>query len=59
LSVVNKAINLAFYEAMDDAELINKEYEYYQNITAEDIKISSERIFSLNQCSTLLYKSKA
>jgi len=59
LSVVNKAINLAFYEAMDDSELINKEYEYYQNITAENIKISAERIFSLNQCSTLIYKSKA
>lgn len=59
LSVVNKAINLAFYEAMDDADLINKEYEYYQNITAEDIKLSAESIFSLSQCSTLLYKSKA
>lgn len=58
LSVVNKAINLAFYEAMDDAELINKEYEYYQNITAEDIKLSAERILSENQSSTLLYKSK-
>ena len=58
LSVVNKAINLAFYEAMDDADLINKEYEYYQNITAEDIKLSAESIFSLRQCSTLLYKSK-
>jgi zinc protease len=59
LSVVNKAINLAFYEAMDDADLINKEYEFYQNITAEDIKLSAESIFSLSQCSTLLYKSKA
>lgn len=58
LSVVNKAINLAFYEAMDDAELINKEYEYYQNITAEDIKLSAERILAENQSSTLLYKSK-
>ncbi|MEY2905504.1 MAG: hypothetical protein RJA52_1520 [Bacteroidota bacterium] len=58
LSVVNKGINLAFYEAMDDADLINREYDYYQRITSEDIQKAAELIFDPNKSSLLFYQSK-
>jgi zinc protease len=58
LSVLNKAINLAFYEAMNDAELINKEYDYYQNVRSDEIRKSAELIFQKTACSVLWYKSK-
>ena len=36
-NILNKAMNLAFFELMGDAELINQETELYQQVTPEDI----------------------
>jgi len=38
LSIVNKAINLAFYEGIGDVELINTEETIYAKVTTEDLQ---------------------
>lgn len=58
-SVLNKAMNLAFYELLGDASLINKELGIYESITAESIQELSRKIFDRNACSTLVYRAQS
>ncbi len=37
MSVMNRATSLAMYEQLGDADLINKELEMYQSVTAAAI----------------------
>ncbi|MCG8332430.1 MAG: insulinase family protein [Chitinophagales bacterium] len=58
MNIINKAMNLAFYELLEDAELINKEASFYQKISREDInRVANELLTEVN-CSELLYKAK-
>jgi predicted Zn-dependent peptidase len=56
-NVLNKAINLAFYELLGNADLINQEVEIYDSITSEDIQDLATKMFARESCSTLLYRS--
>lgn len=56
--ILNKAINLAFFEHIGDAELINRESEIYQTITVEDIHSIANQILTKENCSELFYKAK-
>ncbi len=56
LSVLNKAQNLAFFELIGDADLINSEAKLYQEITTADLHRVAQSIFRLENCSRLLYK---
>ena len=58
-SILNKAINLAFFELLGDAALINKEAEIYQGITPDDLRNEARKIFKEENCSELIYKAKA
>lgn len=58
VSVLNKAISLAYFETLGDAALINLEAERYQNITAEDIRTTAQNIFRHENCSELIYLKK-
>ncbi|MCZ2102259.1 MAG: insulinase family protein [Chitinophagales bacterium] len=55
ISVLNKAISLAYFEALGDANLINEEANRYQEITASDIMQTAQSIFSLENCNELIY----
>lgn len=55
---LNKAINLAFYEAMGDAKLINEEITYYLELTTDDLQRVANDIFRQENCSALYYFSK-
>jgi len=57
LNVLTKAINLAFFEVIGDVELINRESELYQLVTAEEIQIQAQTIFAKENCSTLIYEA--
>ncbi len=57
-NVLNKAINLAFFELLGDAELINQEVAAYQKITATDIQKAARSILTKENCSELYYKAK-
>jgi predicted Zn-dependent peptidase len=57
-SILNKAMNLSFYEMLGDASHMNKESEKYCSIIPEDIRCTAKDIFSPDNCSTLFYLSQ-
>lgn len=58
-NVLNKAINLAFFEVLGDAELINREKALYQSVTPDDIYRVANEILIDSNCSELLYQPMA
>lgn len=58
MNVLNKAINLAFFELLGDADLINEEADLYRSVTSADIQRLSKKIFLKENCSELYYKVK-
>ncbi len=58
VSVLNKATSLAYFEILGDADLINQEAERYQKITSHDLQETAQKIFRLENCSELIYKTK-
>lgn len=54
-SVLNKAMNLAYYELLGDANLLNKEEEFYAAISTHDIKQTATKYFNPNNAVTLHY----
>jgi zinc protease len=58
MSLLSRANNIAFYELLGDAEMMNKEWEKYSAITAGYLKEVAQTIFNPNNCSTLFYKKK-
>lgn len=57
-SVLNKAINLAFFEVAGDLDRINREVDFYRVITSEDIQRLAQKTLRIDNCSILYYKSK-
>ncbi len=55
LNILNKAINLAFFELLEDPELINRETALYQQVTEDDIYRVSNQILTRDNCSKLYY----
>ena len=58
LNVMNKAMNLGFYEMLGDAELANREVDAYGAVTADSILDFSRRTFRPERSSTLFYRAK-
>ena len=58
MSLLNKAMNLAYYELIGDANLINSELEQYQKITVDAIQSYANQIFQKENCATLYYHSQ-
>jgi len=54
-SVLNKAQNLAFYELLDRAELMNEETEIYLGITPVEMLQTAKDIFRMENSATLIY----
>ena len=57
MSVMSRATNLAMYELLGDANLINTELDKYQAVTSEELLNESKAIFNENNCNTLYYYS--
>ena len=57
-NILNKAINLAYFELIGDADIINKEVNYYLKIQAEDIRQVAQQILTQDNCSEVFYKAK-
>ena len=55
MSLLDKAMNLAYYELLGDANLLNQEAKEFLKVTAEDIKRISNETFGRAQSSTLYY----
>ena len=58
ISVMNKAMNMGFYEMIGDLPLINREVSIYRSLSADDIADFSRRIFTPENSSTLIYRAK-
>lgn len=58
LNVMNKAMNLGFYEMLGELELINGEVERYRAVGVDEIRDFSHRIFRPENSSTLIYKAR-
>ncbi|MBD1387296.1 insulinase family protein [Mucilaginibacter rigui] len=55
MSLLDKAMNLAFYELMGDAADFNQESEKFLAVTAQQIKDQANIIFRKENSSTLIY----
>jgi len=58
MSLLDKAMNLAYSELMGDANLINTELEKYSNVSANNIKHLANQIFTQQKATTLHYLAK-
>ncbi len=55
VNILNKAINLAFFELLGDANLVNDEGKLYSKVTTEDIQRVAKTIFTKSNCSKIRY----
>lgn len=58
MNLLARANNLAFYELLGDASMMNTELEKYQAIDAADVKEYAAKIFDPSQSNTLYYLKK-
>jgi len=58
MSILNKAINLSFYEVLGDANLINQETEKFLNVTVDDIYRVANEVLTEENCSELYYRKQ-
>jgi predicted Zn-dependent peptidase len=56
VNVLDKAMNLAYFELLGDAAMANEEVAKYRMVTADDIKRVAAGIFTENNVSTMFYK---
>lgn len=55
MSLLDKAMNLAFFELLGDANRLNTETEKYLEVSADEIKDQAKQIFRKENSSTLYY----
>ena len=58
MSILSRANNLAFYELLGDAALINDELNQYQQVSADSLLAMAKHIFRDENENTLLYQAK-
>jgi predicted Zn-dependent peptidase len=56
-NILNKAVNLSFYELLGNPDLINHEVDAYRKVSQEMVIEATRRYFGPSNCSTLYYKS--
>ncbi|WP_304065788.1 M16 family metallopeptidase [Pedobacter glucosidilyticus] len=58
MSLLDRAMNIAFYELMGDASLFNAEVDKYLGVTAAHIQEQAQQLFTKEQATTLYYLAK-
>ncbi len=58
ISFLNKAIGLAAFELLGDADLINEQAKLYRSVTLNQVKQVARNLFRKENCSTLYYLKK-
>jgi hypothetical protein len=56
-NILNKAVNLSFYELLGNPELINHEVDTYRNVSQDMVIEATRRYLVPSNCSTIYYKS--
>lgn len=57
MTILSKAMNLAYYEMLGSASMINEEISKYHCVCREDIKRRANKVFTESKPSILFYKS--
>lgn len=55
VSILNKAINLAYFAHLNQTEAINHQVEHYRKITPESLQNHAKKLFRKENCSELVY----
>lgn len=55
MAILEKAMNLAYFELLGDADKLNHEVERYFNVSAMDIQLQAKQLFRKENSSTLIY----
>jgi predicted Zn-dependent peptidase len=55
MSLMNRANNLAFYELLGDANLMNTELLKFQEVTVDGLLKEAKTVFRKGNCNTLRY----
>lgn len=55
LNIMDKALNLCYYNMLGDMELLNGEVAIFRSISREEIQEAAERVFQPERSSTLIY----
>ena len=58
MTIMNRANNLAFYELLGDASMMNTDWDNYNKVTVDDIHEAANEIFAESNSNTLRYYSK-
>ena len=58
MSVLDKAMELCFFELLGDAAMVNQEVEKYRAVTSNDINTMANHLLRPENCSTLYYLAK-
>lgn len=58
MNLLNRAMNIAYFELLGDANELNTEIEKYRSVTSNDISNFAEKIFVKENCSSLFYYNK-
>jgi len=58
MSLLDKAMNLAYFELLGDADLLNSETQKYLDVSAVEIRTQAAHIFRKENSSTLYYLAK-
>lgn len=57
MAILEKAMNLAYFELLGDANALNTEVDRYAAVSVDDIHQQAARLFRKENCSTLIYKA--
>ncbi len=55
MAILDKAMNLAYFELLGDAEQLNEETKRYLEVSATDIQDQAKKLFRKENSSTLIY----
>jgi len=58
-SLLNRAISLAYYESLGDANMINEEEKNYDSVSIESIQQFAQKTFTKQKSNTLFYLKKS
>jgi zinc protease len=58
IELLNRAMNLAYYKLMGDANLINQESARLQAVTPADVRTAAREVLRPDNCSTLYYRAQ-
>lgn len=58
MSILDKAMNLAYFELLGNADMLNEEAGKYLGVSAEEIQETAQKVFQLENSSTLFYLAR-